>query len=381
MMIEVEVKLPIANHEELAKKLVDKGFALIQKVRETDTYYTSHFHDMRKLDEALRVREIELLDGDEIKKKESVITYKGAKLDSVSMARKELETGIEDASVLKQILESIGFFSVPSVKKIRCSYECGRMHACLDEVTGLGYYLELEIIDKENQHDEALREIEDMLNALGYGMEDTTRNSYLSMLMGINDSFYHRKLTDSDKKRMLGKSYPQNTKAAGISWDDLAYVEVLHYDFNNEIQRGELVCNRKIADDLLEVFMELFEARYQIEKIRLIDEYAADDLISMADNNSSAFNYRVISGTDIISNHGYGLAIDINPLYNPYVFTRNGKYQVQPENAEAYVDRTNVFSHKISHDDLCYKIFTRHGFSWGGDWEDSKDYQHFEKIL
>ena len=142
---------------------------------------------------------------------------------------------------------------------------------------------------------------------------------------------------------------------------------------------GELVVNKDIADDVLEIFKELYESGYQIEKVRLVDEYDADDEASMSDNNSSAFNFRFISHTTKISKHGMGMAVDINTLYNPYVKTVDGELSIEPANAADYVDRSKDFSHKIDHDDLCYKLFTEHGFEWGGDWTHSKDYQHFEK--
>ena len=100
---------------------------------------------------------------------------------------------------------------------------------------------------------------------------------------------------------------------------------------------------------------------------------------SMSDNNSSAFNFRFISHTTKISKHGMGMAVDINTLYNPYVKAVDGELSIEPANAADYVDRSKDFSHKIDHDDLCYKLFTEHGFEWGGDWTHSKDYQHFEK--
>lgn len=99
----------------------------------------------------------------------------------------------------------------------------------------------------------------------------------------------------------------------------------------------------------------------------------------MSDNNSSAFNFRFISHTTKISKHRMGMAVDINTLYNPYVKTVDGELSIEPANAADYVDWSKDFSHKIGHDDLCYKLFTEHGFEWGGDWTHSKDYQHFEK--
>ena len=73
-----------------------------------------------------------------------------------------------------------------------------------------------------------------------------------------------------------------------------------------------------------------------------------------------------------------GLAVDINTLYNPYIKQVDGRLNIEPANAVQYVDRNRQFPHKIDHDDMCYKLFTKYGFEWGGDWEDSKDYQHFE---
>jgi hypothetical protein len=193
------------------------------------------------------------------------------------------------------------------------------------------------------------------------------------------EMMYYTSLTDEIKERITGKSYPASGDNIQISYDDLAYLHVLYYDFDNNIQAGELICNKEIAEDLLEIFQALYDNQYQIEKIRLVDDYNADDEASMADNNTSCFNYRTIAGTDRISNHSYGKAIDINPLYNPYITTRNGEENISPANSEMYADRTASFDHKIDTEDLCYKLFIQHGFTWGGAWENSKDYQHFEK--
>ncbi|MBR1486481.1 MAG: M15 family metallopeptidase, partial [Synergistaceae bacterium] len=163
--------------------------------------------------------------------------------------------------------------------------------------------------------------------------------------------------------------------------EDLRYLHVLHVGFDGETHDGELICNAAIAGDLLDIFQKLYEAKYQIEKIRLVDEYNADDELSMRDNNSSSFNFRFISHTKKVSNHGLGLAVDINTLYNPYVKEVDGKINIEPATAVDYVDRSKDFPHKITHDDLCYKLFIQHGFEWGGDWKTVKDYQHFEKAI
>lgn len=209
------------------------------------------------------------------------------------------------------------------------------------------------------------------------GNEDvTTENGWRKS--DINDSnFYISSIPDSIWKNMQGKSY---TDECTLTRDELRYVHVLHVDFAGRVCEGELIVNRIIAEDVLEIFKELYEADYAIEKIVLIDYYNGDDEASMEDNNTSAFNYRVIEGTDIISQHGKGLAIDINPFYNPQVKETKDSVTVLPEDADAYADRTQDFKYKIDHDDLCYKLFTEHGFTWGGDWSTGKDYQHFEYI-
>ena len=158
----------------------------------------------------------------------------------------------------------------------------------------------------------------------------------------------------------------------------MRYLHVLHKDLNSNTHEGEIICNVYIAADLLDIFQKLYLANYPIEKIRLVDEYDADDERSMRDNNSSCFNFRFISHTTKVSKHGLGLAMDINTLYNPYTKVVDGKKILEPATAEAYVDRTKNFPYKIDEQDLCYKLFIEHGFEWGGSWDDRKDYQHFE---
>lgn len=190
------------------------------------------------------------------------------------------------------------------------------------------------------------------------------------------DDFYISEIPDDIFAKMQGKSYKEDCT---VPREDLRYVHVRHMGFDGEAKDGELVVNKAIADDVLEIFEELYKADYPIEKVRLVDEYDADDEASMSDNNSSAFNFRFISHTTRISKHGLGMAVDINTRYNPYVKTVNGKLSIEPANGADYVDRSKDFPYKIDHDDLCYKLFTEHGFTWGGDWTHSKDYQHFER--
>lgn len=215
------------------------------------------------------------------------------------------------------------------------------------------------------------------------------------------EGFYYEPLSEEIKARITGVSYPIAASEAlssvtpvynildddanpAVSYDDLRYLSVLYYNFNGEVQTGELICNRGIADDLMEIFHELYLNEYQIEKIRLVDEYQADDTASITDNNTSCFNYRVVDGTTSLSKHALGCAIDINPFYNPYVvFNKDGSGEtyISPPGSEVYVDRSKEFPYKIDESDLCYKLFTEHGFTWGGNWNSCKDYQHFQKVL
>lgn len=216
------------------------------------------------------------------------------------------------------------------------------------------------------------------------------------------DGFFYQPLTDSVTAVITGISFPvsetiapalakapvniiseQEMDSLSVSYNDLRYMNVLYYDFNGEVKTGELICNQLIAQDLIEIFYELYQNEYQIESIRLIDEYNGDDTLSMEHNNTSCFNYRVVDGTDSLSKHALGCAIDINPFYNPYIVfdkTGSGNDYISPSGSEIYADRSQNFPYKIDENDLCYKLFKARGFTWGGDWNSCKDYQHFQKV-
>ena len=191
------------------------------------------------------------------------------------------------------------------------------------------------------------------------------------------DGFYYEPITNEIFKRISGISYPVDCT---VPLDELRYVGLMYVDFNGETQKGELICNKALAQDMVEIFYELYSNNYQLESVKLVDEYGGDDTASMLANNTSCFNYRVVEGTTRLSNHAYGRAIDINPFYNPYItYNKDGTTNVSPAGSEAYADRSASFPYKIDENDLAYKLFKEHGFKWGGDWNNSKDYQHFER--
>ena len=187
-------------------------------------------------------------------------------------------------------------------------------------------------------------------------------------------AFHADTIPTAVKQRMIGNSYPE--EGAEIELSELRYLKLLYYDYNGRVRHGEMVCNKAIADDLVAIFKELYKAKYPLASVRLIDDFGGDDERSMAANNSSCFNYRQATNSSTkLSAHARGMAVDINPLQNPYV---KGE-EVLPESAQEYADRSVDFPHKITDEDLCCKLFRAHGFQWGGAWNSVKDYQHFEK--
>jgi len=140
---------------------------------------------------------------------------------------------------------------------------------------------------------------------------------------------------------------------------------------------GELVVNQDVADGVVDIFRQLYRAGYPIEKMHLIDDYDASDDASTEDDNTSAFNFRVVAGTNSLSNHAMGHAIDINPFYNPSAIPSEN--YVSPADAYQYADRSVITPYTIQQGDLCYRLFEEHGWVWGGEiWENARDYQHFE---
>ncbi|MBF8981934.1 M15 family metallopeptidase [Lutibacter sp. B2] len=175
-------------------------------------------------------------------------------------------------------------------------------------------------------------------------------------------------------------------KIKGVSWkpkapvklEELSYVKILYWGFDHKEHDGELIVHKKIAEEVVAIFKELYEAKFLIEKVKLIDEYGANDDLSMADNNTSAFCFREVEGSNgKLSKHSYGIAIDINTVQNPYI--RGNK--ISPIEGKEYIDRLDVRKGMIVKEDVCYKAFKSRGWTWGGDWKTMKDYQHFQKNI
>ena len=194
--------------------------------------------------------------------------------------------------------------------------------------------------------------------------------------MNIDRYFTISEIPDTIFEFMQGRSYKEDCI---IPRSDLRYLIILHRNMDGQAVVGELVVNKEISADILDIMRELYELNYPIEQVRLVDYYEGDDELSMAANNSSAFNWRTQTGSSAkISKHATGMAIDINPLYNPYYRFPYVNETVSP-GGDLYMDRMWEFPFKIDENDDCYRIFTEHGFKWGGSWNSLRDYQHFEK--
>lgn len=194
---------------------------------------------------------------------------------------------------------------------------------------------------------------------------------------GTECYFSSHAIDDALFERIYGKSFKTDCT---VPRTDLRYLHLLHYTSDGKTVLGEMICHKDIAASLLDIFRRLYEAHYPIERMLLIDDYDADDIQSMNHNNTTCFNFRHIAGSKKLSNHSLGKAVDLNPLYNPYVKRRaDGTVKVSPESGRKYADRKKSFGYKIDHNDLAFRLFKQHGFRWGGDYRSLKDYQHFEK--
>lgn len=177
-------------------------------------------------------------------------------------------------------------------------------------------------------------------------------------------------IDDSTAARMTSSWRP----GCPIRLDELQLVTVSHWGFDGRVRQGELVVGTTHAAAVASVFRELFEARFPIESMRLVDEFDGDDDRSMAANNTSAFNCRFATGSQRWSEHAYGRAIDINPIQNPYV-TRGGA--ILPPAGAAHTQRDPATPGLITEEGPVTAAFRAIGWSWGGNWSSGKDYQHF----
>ena len=179
-------------------------------------------------------------------------------------------------------------------------------------------------------------------------------------------------ITQGVRERMESSYRP----GCPVPLEDLRYLRLSHWDFAGRVRQGELVIAAKHADEVVTVFRTLYQARFPLQRMKLVSEYGGDDEKSMAANNTSGFNCRTVAGTTRWSQHSFGAAIDLNPVQNPYV-TAAG---VSPEAGKKYAragDRRASVKGLIVGDSVVVEAFREAGWEWGGDWNSPKDYQHF----
>ena len=167
------------------------------------------------------------------------------------------------------------------------------------------------------------------------------------------------------EEALHGKEIPQEIR------DALTLVTVPYFSFAEMKGEGQLVVHKDLLQDVESIFAKLFARQFPIQKMVPVVAYGWDDILSMQDNNTSSFNYRTIYGTNKISNHALGRAIDINPLINPHI-----QMSGEPLPPSAYYDptRKGAVTPEIA------EVFLSHtGWGWGGNYRDEKDWQHFQK--
>ncbi len=184
-MTEVELKAVLSPEQavSLPGRLADLGFVPGDIVQEQDLYYNAPHRDFRTTDEALRLRTITG------SRNETVLTYKGPKRDSRSNTRLEHETSVGDSRTVQDILLSLGFCPVLTVCKDRRTYHLDAVTVCLDQVEGLGSYLELEhLLPDESGREVAVDGLLSLLDRLGVQRQALERRSYLELLLATTQA-------------------------------------------------------------------------------------------------------------------------------------------------------------------------------------------------
>jgi hypothetical protein len=177
-------------------------------------------------------------------------------------------------------------------------------------------------------------------------------------------------LTAAMRSRMTGVSWHPGCP---VGLGELRLVRLSYWGFDHAVHQGELIVNASAVMSMITAFRLLFEARFPIRQMRVVDDFGGDDERSMLADNTSAFNCRLVPGTNVWAQHAYGLAVDINPFENPEI--QDGA--VDPPAAAAWADRSRSSPAMISDGDAAWRAFRAISWTWGGDWRSLKDYMHF----
>jgi hypothetical protein len=173
------------------------------------------------------------------------------------------------------------------------------------------------------------------------------------------------------------KEATEGTHASAEIMETVDLLTIEYCGYGGQSLQGQLIVAKDLKEEIQEIFYRLSEAKFPIEKMIPIVKYNWNDHASIHDNNTSAFNYRVIAGTNRLSYHAFGRAIDINPKFNPYL-NREGISDPPGYTYNPHIPGT------IRDEDIVVKTFLFYGWKWGGHWKQEEgriDYQHFEKPL
>ncbi len=172
--------------------------------------------------------------------------------------------------------------------------------------------------------------------------------------------------------QMTFEEATKETKAPKEVLDSMILLDIKYYSFDHKIHSGQILINKSVKRDIQEIFKRILDEKFPINKAIPISKYNWSDDASMEDNNTSAFNYRNIAGTNRLSNHSFGRAIDINPQINP-VLHKDGT--ISPSNGKYEISKTGTFSQN----NFVVKEFLERGWRWGGNFSQYKDNHHFDK--
>lgn len=192
----------------------------------------------------------------------------------------------------------------------------------------------------------------------------------ITIISSINTNAEDSIIIDS---QMTFDEATKGTDAPKPLLDSLLLMTVEYYSFDKKLHQGQILVHKLIKDDVKVFFEKAKSMRFPIKSVIPIVKYNWSDEASMEANNSSAFNFRKVEGSDRLSNHAYGLAIDINPFQNPVIYS-NGR--ISPKGAEYKPEADGTFTE----DHPLVKEMIRRGMRWGGSWTSMKDYHHFDRI-
>jgi hypothetical protein len=176
----------------------------------------------------------------------------------------------------------------------------------------------------------------------------------------------------------------EQSAMTGVSWrpgcpvplERLRHLTVSHWNFEGRVRSGVLIVRDDVAEEVVDIFRRLFRDRFPIRRMKPVDRYDGEDYASIEADNTSSFNCRPATGSTRWSHHAYGLAIDLNPIENPYVV--DGR-TIHPASVP-YLERERERPGMLVDGGAAVRTFTAAGWHWGGDWSDPVDYQHFSKL-